>query len=257
MKKTIAIINQKGGVGKTTTAHAIGAGLKRRGRKVLFVDLDAQGNLSYSLGADTTRLNAYDLLVGGTPAQGITQRTKQGDVIPSSMYDGDKSLSLADVKLTGEGMHNRLKKGLQPILDQYDHIIIDTPPALGLLAVNAMTASDQLIIPIQADIYSLHGQAELFDTIQMVRKYANPSLEILGILLVRFNPRAILSRDVAEESKKIAEMMETRLFKTYIRECIAIKEAQYLQKSIFEYAPKSNASKDYGNLLKELTKENA
>ena len=105
MKKTIAIINQKGGVGKTTTAHAIGAGLKRRGRKVLFVDLDAQGNLSYSLGADTTRLNAYDLLVGGTPAQGITQRTKQGDVIPSSMYDGDKSLSLADVKLTGEGMH--------------------------------------------------------------------------------------------------------------------------------------------------------
>lgn len=257
MKKIITLINQKGGVGKTTTALAIGAGLKRRGRKVLFVDLDAQGNLSYSLGANTDKLNAYDLLVGGTPAQGITQRTKQGDVIPSSMYDGEKSLSLADVKLTGEGMHNRLRMGLQPILDQYDHIIIDTPPALGLLAVNAMTASDQLVIPIQADIYSLHGQAELFDTIQMVRKYANPSLEILGILLVRFNPRAILSRDVAEESKKIAEMMETRLFKTYIRECIAIKEAQYLQKSIFEYAPKSNASKDYGNLLKELTKENA
>lgn len=257
MKKIIALVNQKGGVAKTSTALAIGSGLKLRHKKVLFVDLDAQGNLSYSVGADTNGLTAYDLLTGEATADRVIQHTPQGDIVPSSLYNSINSLSLADVRLTGDGMQYRLKKGLHPVLDRYDHIIIDTPPALGLLTINAMTASDQLIIPIQADIYSLHGQAELYETIQMVRKYSNPTLEILGILLVRFNPRAILSREVAEESGKMAEMMETRLFKTHIRECVAIKEAQYLQKGIFQYAPKSNASRDYGDLLKELSKENA
>lgn len=251
MSRTIAIINQKGGVGKSTTAHAIGAGLSLRGYRVLFIDLDAQGNLSYTLGADSTGLtgiSALEVLTGRVSASKAVQRTAQGDIIASS-----PALAGADTILTAVGKEYRLKEGLEGL--EYDYIVIDTPPALGILTVNALTACNGCIIPAQADIYSLQGIGQLYNTIQTVRKYCNPSLEVLGILLTRYSARAVISREVAEMIEQTAANLHTKLYKSRIRECTALKEAQAVKQDIYSYAPKSNATSDYTGFLNELEEE--
>lgn len=135
----------------------------------------------------------------------------------------------------------------------YDYIIIDTPPALGLLTINALTASDGIIITAQADIYSLQGIGQLHETIEAVKKYCNPALHLQGILLTRYSPRAVLSRDMGEMIEATASQIKTFVYKTVIRECISLKEAQARKQDIFTYAPKSNASKDYLSFIGELT----
>ena len=247
---TIAIINQKGGVAKTTTAQAIGAGLALKGYRVLFVDLDAQGNLSYAMGATRGDYNALDALQGRAPAQKAVQSTAQGDIIPSA-----PGLAGADALLTATGKEYRLVEALAPLQGLYDYCILDTPPALGVLTVNALAACNGVIIPAQADIYSLHGIAQLYDTLQTVKKYCNPALEVLGIVLTRHNGRAILSREVAEKIEQTAAQLDTRLYKSTIRECIALREAQAVKQSIFEYSPRSNAAEDYGALVNEIIGE--
>jgi ATPases involved in chromosome partitioning len=249
MAQIIAVINQKGGVGKSTTTLALGAGLSCKGFKTLFIDLDAQANLSYTLGADITGLanhSVFDVLTGKS-AVGAVQQTAQGAVIASS-----PALVGADTVLTAVGKEYFLKEALEPLDKDYDYIIIDTPPALGILTINALTACTGAIIPAQADIYSLQGISQLYGTLQTVKKYCNPSLKVLGILLTRYNARAIISREVAEMIERMATQLHTVLYKTKIREATAIKEAQARRLSIYEYAPKSNAAIDYRAFVDEV-----
>ena len=247
--EVIAVINQKGGVGKSTTAHAIGAGLTLKGHRVLYVDLDAQGNLSYTLRADTNGLTAMELLQGRN-TQAAIQRTAQGDIIASS-----PSLAGADTIITAVGKEYRLREALEPLGGLYDYCIIDTPPALGILTINALTACNGAIIPAQADIYSLQGISQLHTTIETVKQYCNPALTIKGIVLTRYNSRAIISREVADMIEQTAGQLQTKLYKAKIRECTAIKEAQATQQDIYSYAPRSNATADYTALIDEILGE--
>lgn len=247
--KTIAIINQKGGVGKSTTTLSIGAALGYKGRNILFIDLDAQGNLSHTVGATGTGPGSIDVLGGRAKAEAAIQRA-QWDIIASS-----PTLSGADTIINSTGKEYRLREALEPVLPRYDHILIDTPPALGILTVNALTACDACLIPAQADIYSLQGISQLYGTIETVKKYCNPELKVLGIVLTRYNGRAIIGREVADMIGETAAQLNTKLFTTKIRECTAIKESQAVKQNILAYAPKSNASVDYNRLVDELLKE--
>lgn len=248
--KTIAIINQKGGVGKSTTALAIGAGLIFKGYSVLYVDLDAQGNLSYTLGANTQGYNAMGVLQRPETAKEEIQRTEQGDIIASS-----PALAGADAVITETGKEYRLKEALDSLSSAYDFCIIDTPPALGILTINALTACEGAIIPAQADIYSLQGISQLNSTIQTVKKYCNPALSIMGIVLTRYNGRSIIRREVAEMLEQTAQSLNAKLYKAKIRECTALVEAQATKQNIFSYAPRSNATADYKALVAEILGE--
>ncbi len=247
MKEIIAIINQKGGVGKSTTASALGAGLILNGYKVLLVDLDAQSNLSYNVKTVNSKLSSFEVLTQATTAREAIIKTESCDIIPAS-----PALAGADTLITETGKEYRLTEALETIKENYDYIIIDTPPALGTLTVNALTACDSVIIPAQADIYSLQGIGQLNNTIQTVKKYCNHSLKIKGILITRYNARAVLTRDMVELLEDTAEKLETIVFNTKIRECIALKEAQAIQQNIYSYAPKSNAAADYKSFTDEV-----
>lgn len=247
--KTIAIINQKGGVGKSTTAFTLASGLKNKGYKTLCIDMDAQGNLSYTANANDDLLTIYDLLAEDANINQAIQHTKNFDLIASS-----KALSGADGFITDIGKEYKLKEILESVKNNYDYIIIDTPPALGILTVNALTACDSVIIPAQADIYSLQGIEQLSKTIQPIKKYCNDKLKIDGILLTRYSPRAILSREVAEIANDLAQNLNTKVFKSTIREAIAVKESQINKQSLFDYAPNSNVTNDYLNFINELLK---
>lgn len=243
----IAIVNRKGGAGKTTTAHAIGAGLAKRGYKVLFVDLDSQTNLSLTLSADTDNITSLEVLTGEATAKDAIQHTGQGDIIAAS-----QNLAGADMLLSGKGAEYRLKKALEPVQNEYDFIIMDTPGQLGLLTVNALTAADSTLLTLQADSYNLLGLGLVYETISAVKKHSNKDLTIKGILATRYDSRTILSRDMLENIGAAAAQINTRLFEVPIRECVAIKEAQAYGLNIFDYAPRSNAAKDYTALLDEI-----
>ena len=251
MEEIIAVINQKGGVGKSTTAQAIGQGLTLKGYKVLFIDLDAQGNLTYSLNIQAQNYKTVlDVLTGKADIKSTIQKTATGDILPSSLQ-----LAGADLILTEMGKEYKLKEAIEPIKKSYDYIIIDTPPALSILTVNALTACTGVIIPAQADIYSLQGIGQLNNTIEAVKKYCNKELKIKGIVLTRYNKRAVLSRDIKDLLEQTAQTLKTKLYKTHIREAIAVKEAQTQKACLFSYAPKSNASIDYMNLINEVIEQ--
>lgn len=245
--RIIAIANRKGGVGKSTTAAALVSGLTLKGYRVLAVDLDAQRNLTSTMSARVDSKTALGVLTGDITAKEAIRKTESGDIIPAS-----KSLSGADAILTETGKEYRLKEALEPVKGLYDYCIIDSPPALGILTVNALTAANSVIIPAQADIYSLEGIEDLQETIQPVRKYCNPTLEIQGILLTRYSLRSILSRDVTTLAEQLAEQLETSLFKATIREAVAVKEAQISQQSLFTYAPKAKVTEDYKAFIEEF-----
>ena len=248
MKQTIAIANQKGGVGKSTTALALGAGYILKGYKVLYIDLDPQGNLSYTLGGKTSDYSILEVLNNqGTALQALQRTQGGGDLIPSS-----PSLSGSDIQLSQTGKEYKLSEAIAPIKGRYDYIIIDTPPSLGILTVNALTACTWAIIPAQADTYSLQGIGQLYNTISTVGQYCNPSLIIKGILLTRHNNRIILSRDMQDMIAEAATQLGTVLFATTIRENVALREAQASRRDIFNYAPKSHAAQDYQALIDEL-----
>ena len=250
MKEVLAIINQKGGVGKSTTAAALGAGLTLKGYKVLFIDLDAQGNLTFNMGAGASALSSLEVLTGTATAEEAIRHTEHGDIIPAS-----PALAGADNLITTTGKEYRLKEALEPLHSRYDYIVIDTPPALGILTVNALTACSGAIVPAQADAWSLQGITQLNGTIQTVRKYCNPALKVKGIVLTRFNSRAVVSRDMQELIAQTAAALDTKLYSTAVRECTAIKEAQAVQQDIYSYAPRSNATADYKALVAEIIGE--
>lgn len=262
--KIVCVTNQKGGVGKSTTAEALADGLTFKGHKTLLIDLDPQGSVSLTSGAIPDKMTAYEVITKVCTTQEATQYRvqevaqehiqqdtqevpKRADIMPAS-----QSLAKIDIELSGVGKEYRLKEQLKPLLNVYDFIIIDTPPALGLLTVNALTASDYVLIPAQADVYSMQGINQLAETITAVREYTNQNLTLIGILLTRHNARNILTRDMTENAQATADKIETFLYKTVIREAVAIKEAQASQQSIYEYAPKSNAAIDYTEFVSEF-----
>lgn len=247
----ISVSNQKGGAGKTTTAAALAAGLSVRHHKTLLVDLDPQGNLSYTAGADTNGATSFSVLTNETVIADAIQHSAGGDIVPAS-----SALCGADAFIKDTGKEYRLREALESIQSEYDYIILDTPPTLGILTVNALAASDIVIIPAQADIYSLQGIQQLAETIKPVKKYCNPSLKIAGILLTRYNPRSVLSKDVAELAAQLAQTLQTKLFKTTIREAVAVKEAQISQQTLYTYAPAAKVTEDYTSLIDELLKGN-
>lgn len=247
--KTITVVNRRGGAGKTATAHAIGAGLAHKGYKVLFVDLDSQVNLTYDLAGDQNKPGAWEMLTEGTPDKTVVQHLGAWDLIPASPV-----LATADAVITATGKEYRLKEALEPLSSLYDVCIIDTPPALNILTVNALTAASGALIPAQAEIHSLQGIGLLYETIDKVRKYCNKDLELYGIVLTRYTDRAIISKDMRVNLEETARQLGTKVFENPIRECVALKEAQASQQDIFSYAPKSNAAKDYGELVKDITK---
>lgn len=252
--ETIAILNQKGGTGKTTTAREIGAGLSLKGYRVLLVDLDAQKSLSYIMGASGRGKTIADLLqesIEDAPqldTAAAIQKTDRGHLIAGSASIAAADTVLADVT----GREYKLKEILQPVKEDYDFCILDTPPTLGTLTVNALTAAQQAIAPAQADALSLLAIDQLYNTVATVKKYCNPGLTFSGIVLTRYNGRALISREVAGKMEQAAQQIGAKLYRAKIRECIAIKEAELLKQSVFDYAPRSNAAADYGALVEEI-----
>lgn len=245
--KTLTAINQKGGVGKTTTAIATAHGLAKRGYRVLLVDLDAQQNASSVLQVKGKPPSSLDVLIGEAEAVEAIKSAGSIDAIAS-----DAQAAHADKLLEGIGAEYRLKEALEPLEGTYDFCIVDTPPALGTLTINALTAADAAVIPAQADMFSLEGIGQLAGTLEAVKRYANPSLSIAGILLTRFNSRTTLSRDIAEAAEEAAAALGTTLFESTIREGIAVKEAQAMKQSLFDYAPRAKVTQDYSAYVDEL-----
>ena len=249
--KVVAIVNQKGGVGKSTTAAALAGGLFLKGLRVLSIDLDAQGNLSHTMRADPGKgKSVLSMLLQEATIQEAVQSTPWGGLLPAS-----RSLSGVDAILVDTGKEYRLREALELVQGEYDYVIIDSPPALGIATVNALTAAHTAIIPAQADIYSLQGIEQLAGTIRTVKRYCNPGLSIDGILLTRYSPRSILSREVQGLMEQLAGKLDTRLYQTAIREAIAVKEAQISRQSLLEYAPHAKVTEDYRALLQEAFPE--
>ena len=236
----IAVCNKKGGVAKTTTAHALGAGLAYKGKRVLLIDLDSQCNLSQAVGADLMRSGSGSVLRGEAAAANTVH-------IP-----GEAGLAKADIDITETGKEYRLKEKLEELPPVYDFIVIDTPPALGILTVNALTAADQLIIPAQADYFSLQALGDLQTVLNVVRKYTNHDLNTMGILFTRHNPRTVFTRDLDTVITDTAASLNTKVFTSRIREAVAVKEAQATHKDIFSYAPKSKVAEDYRLFVDEV-----
>lgn len=239
----IAVANQKGGQGKTTTAQAIATGSTGR---TLAVDLDPQANLTFSMGGNAADVGAYELITGKEKAAKAIQQTRQGDLIAAS-----SSLALADTTFTGNERTKALKAALLPIKAAYKHIVIDCPPTLNTLLVNALTAADVVIIPLTADMYSLQGLYQLKQSIDAAKRI-NTGLTIGGVLFVKHSTRTILARDLTDVITDKCRELDIPVYKTTIREGVAIREAQTQRESIFTYAPRSNPAKDYKQLIKEI-----
>ena len=249
MSIIITVSNQKGGVGKTTTSAAICAGLADRGAKVLGIDLDPQGNLGFCMGLEggnpTTILDA---LHGKVKVQQAIRRLPKADILPS-----DISLSTTGLEKLAPGKREvALKEMLAPVMDYYDYMVIDTPPALNLLTVNAYAVSDFLIIPMSSDILSLVGLSQLRETIDSVKQGLNKNLKVLGILLNKYDKRTTLSRDVEEMADGLAKQISTKVFQTKIRQGVAIAEAPAHGEDIFTYNKRSPAVKDYMSFIQEI-----
>ena len=248
MAYVISSISMKGGVGKTTTSAALASGISLVGKKVLGIDLDPQGNLGFCLGAGmANQFTVLDVLKGTVPVQDALVETDYGDLLVS-----DISLSSSGLERIPSDREYILRNAIKPIVQNYDYIIIDTPPALNLLTVNAYSVSDHLIIPMASDILSLVGLAQLKETIESVRDTFNPGLNVLGILLTRFNARTLLSRDVLEMAEQLAAQIDTKVFQSRIRTGVAIAEAPAHGESIFSYNPRSSAVQDYLAFLNEI-----
>lgn len=243
--RTIAFVNQKGGVGKTTTVHNVGAALARTGRRVLLVDLDAQGSLTASCGLEPEEIakSLYDMLDGKAKAGDITQAVQGIDLLPAG-----QSLAQADLAFAGRiGRENMLRKALAGV-SGYDYILFDCPPNLGLVTVNALVAAGEIVIPVQAEFHALRGLELLQSTVAMVRDL-NPSLRVLGIAVTFFDKRKALNRDVFNELRRAFPDI---LFETKIRDGVALAEAPSHGKDIAAYRPDSFGAEDYAGLAQEI-----
>ncbi|MBR5179031.1 MAG: ParA family protein [Lachnospiraceae bacterium] len=249
--RTICIINRKGGVGKSTTASALAFGLAREKKKVLVIDLDAQRNLTYITVKENPQITSYNVILKeNTITEAIIPTSERIDFVAASGM-----LSVADSSINDTGKEFRLREALDEVKDKYDYCLIDTPPSLGVLTVNSLTAADSCIIPVQAEIFSLQGTGDLYNSIIAVKKYCNPGLEISGILVTRCNSRILVTKELLTMLDDTAKRMNTKVYSTKIRECAAVKEAQATRENLFTYAPKCNAALDYNDFIEEFLKD--
>ncbi|MCC2506567.1 sporulation initiation inhibitor protein Soj [Bacillus thuringiensis] len=249
MGKIIAIANQKGGVGKTTTSVNLGAGLAQVGKKVLLVDIDAQGNATTGVGIEKSELDQciYNVLVEDVDVQGVIQKTatENLDVLPATIQ-----LAGAEIELVPTiSREVRLQRALQPVRDEYDYIIIDCPPSLGLLTINALTAADSVIIPVQCEYYALEGLSQLLNTVRLVQKHLNKNLAIQGVLLTMLDARTNLGIQVIDEVKKY---FRDKVYRSIIPRNVRLSEAPSHGKPIMQYDAKSRGAEVYIDLAEEV-----
>lgn len=242
--KTISIMNHKGGTGKTTSSINIGAGLAKKGFKVLLLDIDSQANLTEGLGKGDPELSVYDSIRENKKLP-ILNVSENLDLVPSSI-----DLLGAEMEIVSKiGREQILHKLLKPIRSEYDYIIIDCPPSVGLLTVNAMVASDTILLPLQGEYFAYKGVDRLLGIVKEVRDNLNDKLEIGGVFITQINPNRILAKTIVE---KLTEDLQDKVFDTKIRINVALAEAQLQGQSIFDYAPDSNGAKDYELLVDEI-----
>ncbi|MDI9539972.1 MAG: AAA family ATPase [Bacillota bacterium] len=254
MGKIIALANQKGGVGKTTTSINLSAGLAYLGKKVLLVDLDPQANSTQGVGArHDIKYSTYDLLLKNVETEKciLSRKIPPIDLIPATIDLAGSDIEMANYE---EERERLLKNKLDPIKNNYDFIIIDCPPSLGLLNTNALTAADSVIIPVQCEYYALEGLTQLLSTIRLVQKLYNPHLYIEGVLLTMFDGRTNLSIEVQQEVRKY---FKERVYRSYIPRNVRLSEAPSYGKSIFEHDIKSDGARAYAALAKEVITKNS
>lgn len=248
MAKVIVIANQKGGVGKTTTAITLTAGLTKRGYKTLGLDMDPQGHLSNFMGADRGQgKTMYDVMRRECDMADVLQQTPNGVVAPANIL-----LSGLEQELNSIGKEQRLKERLASIKDDFDYIVIDTSPALGVLTVNALTAGDYVLVPVEPDEGSIDGLVMLFDTIKSAKMYCNANLEVLGVYFNVFNERRNLGRSLQSFTAELAQQLGTRVLETTVRRAEAIPNSRTNRVNIFDFDPTSNVAKDYDKLVDEV-----
>ena len=253
MGKIISIANQKGGVGKTTTSINLSTLLAKKGKKVLMIDADPQGNASSGVGIDRDdiELSVYDILINDIEIRQIVKKTniKNLDLCPSNI-----NLAGAEVELVSViSREQRLKEKLDNVKEDYDFIIIDCPPSLGLITLNAFTASDSVLIPVQCEYYALEGLGQLLNTISLVKKHLNKEIEVEGALLTMYDARTNLSNQVVKEVKKY---FNDKVYKNVIPRNVKLSEAPSYGMPISMYDPRSKGAKSYDKFVKEFLKNN-
>ena len=258
MGKIIAVANQKGGVGKTTTSINLSAGLAYANRKVLLVDFDPQGNATHGIGTNKVGFDrnksVYEVLMG---EESVKDCVVHLDMPPLDILPATINLSGADVEMASNsyeiGRERLLKAKLDEARNDYDYIIIDCPPSLGLLNTNALTAADSVMIPVQCEYYALEGLTQLLSTIRLIQKLWNPRLSIEGVLLTMFDVRTKLSVEVQQEVRKY---FKEKVYRGYIPRNVRLSEAPSREESIFEYDTKSEGAKAYAAIVKEVLMQN-
>ena len=253
MAKVISFANQKGGVGKTTSAVNVAASLGVLGHKVLIIDLDPQGNTTSGIGIakKDLKVSSKDILTGDAEAKDLIMETEFDNLwlIPTNKTLAGVEFDLYDL-FDNSQMPYRLKEGLAPILDDYDYIIIDCPPSLGMLTVNAFTASDGIVVPMQCEFYAFEGLSQLLQSVKGIKKNFNPELDITGILITMYNGRHLLSMQVISDLKK---HFADKLFDTRISRNVKLTEASGYGKPVYYYDKNAKGSKEYLDVAKELS----
>lgn len=254
MAKIVSVANQKGGVGKTTTALNLAAAVAEKGNRVLIVDADPQGNATSGCGVNKKRVSAssYDVLLGLAPAADAILNTevRRLHILPSSINLAGAELELVEM----EKRDARLRIGLYPVLSEYDYIFIDCPPSLGLLTLNALSASDSVLVPIQCEFFALEGLSQLTNTLRQVKKLYNPRLDIEGVLLTMYDARLNLTLQVVREVK---QHFGDKVFKSVIPRNVRLSEAPSFGLSIFQYDRSSKGAHAYMELAEEFLSRNA
>ena len=250
--KTVVFANQKGGVAKTTSAAALAAGLSERGFRVIVADCDPQCNLCLSSGVDmlTVEKTLYDVFKGTAAVDDVIVSGLGFDILP-----GGLALAAADMDFTQAGREYMLSEALEAVSDRYDYAVVDTAPMLGILTTNALTAADGVIVPLTADVYALQGLNQLNGLIRNVRKYCNRGLRIYGLLLTKYNDRQNVSKVLRDQVDRAAAQLETKVYKTTIRESVAVREAQLLRCDFLKEAPNANATIDYKSFVAEFLED--
>lgn len=243
----LAVASSKGGVGKTTTAAALAQAFAGMGRKPLLVDCDAQGSASLVYGAEDTG-GLYEVLKGKADAADMVQHTEAGDILPACpQLDG------LDVELANKsGKNTLLARALESLKDVYTDIVLDTPPGLGTLVIQALIAADKVLIPTMADVQSLSGLEKIAETVADVQESANTRLEVAGVVVTMYDGRTVLSKQYDELLGEVCEQLGLPFAETHIRRAVAVQESQAMQQSLYEYAGRSKPAQDYMALIEEL-----